>query len=66
MYVHQNKVHKYHRSSAHLKFNDFLEKNLVGKTIKNVQNISQTMEIWPKQLIVMLSVSDTLVRDKLS
>ncbi len=37
-----------------------------GKTVKNVQTDLKTMEIWPKQLIVTLCLSDILVREKLS
>ena len=32
--------------------------------VKNVQIDPQTTEIWPKQLNVALSVSDTLVREE--
>ena len=38
----------------------------IGKTEKNVQIDPQTAEIWPKQLNVVLCVSDTLVRENLS
>ncbi len=34
-----------------------------GKTVKNVQIDPQATEIWAKELIVMLSVSDNLVRE---
>ena len=37
-----------------------------AKTVKNVQIDPQTTEIWPKQLNVTLSASETLVREKLS
>ncbi len=39
---------------------------LGGKTVKNVDIDPQTTEIWPKELFVTLSVSDNLVRVKLS
>ncbi len=51
-----NKVHKEHRSSAHIKFKAFhrscnhqkwlLYQIIVGNTVKSVQIDPQTMEIW--------------------
>ncbi len=40
--------------------------NLGGKTLTNVEIDTQTTEIWFTELFVTLSVSDALVREKLS
>ena len=44
----------------------FYHQILGGKTAKNVQIDPQTMEIWPTDLNVTLSVSENLVREQLS